>query len=449
MFGILNKKLRKLKNNTLTIVTLLTAALLTMAGATAEAQNGFNLPYSQFDMGLSSSPYNTPLGGGIGGTIYATRGYNYINPYNPASYAAVELESLVLDIGLSMQRYKLSDSRTSIDDFDGNLSHIALAFPLTKWWKTAIGLTPYNETEYESTSLTTLDDGIQVKNVFDGTGEIYRVFWGNGFNLTKQLSVGFNLNYLHGDIDRGLKYDIQGSDTNHYSDSRRMKHTHISSLTFDIGAQYQIQLNEKSLLIVGLTVELPRSLTTHDTAWVYSLVEGSEDANTIIDSTHYESTSELPMGVGLGIAYEYKNLWRVAADLHYAPWHGMKYEEGLKPSVFPQSQVDYTNNYTTTLGVSWLGDASSSSYWKRIGVNANVYYEYGRLGLTLKNGHERIDEWGAGVSFGFPIRKGRSKIHLSMGYSNLGKADLLRVECYTVGLTLSSCEQWFVKRKYN
>lgn len=438
-----------LKHRLPTIKKLIATLLLAVGCTAAGAQNGFNLPYSQFGMGESASPYNTPLGGGIGGTLYAARGYNFINPYNPASYAAVEQENLVLDIGLSLQRYRLSDNSNSMSDFDGNLAYLALAFPLTGWWKSAVGLTPCSETEYESIHLAPFSDGTQVKTVYDGTGGIYRVFWGNGFNVGKQLTVGFNINYLYGDINRGLKYDILGSDTNHYSDSRRLKNTHISGLTFDIGAQCLFEIDEKRQLTLGLTLELPRKMTTRDTAWIYTLVEGTENANSIVDSSLYESSVTRPLGIGLGVAYEYDRLWRLAADLHYAPWHGMKYEEGLTPPVFPQSGVDYTANYTAALSVAWLGNTAASNYWKRIGISAGLHYERGRLGLLLDGSSERIDEWGGGMNFSFPIRKGRSKIQLSMGYSSLGGKDLLRVECYTFGLTLSSCEQWFFKRKYN
>lgn len=438
-----------MKNTPISLIRRISVVLLFTLCATAGAQNGFNLPYSQFGLSETHSAYNSPLGSGIGGALYATRGYNTINPYNPASYSAIEMESMVLDIGMSLRRYRQSDAANSISDFDGSLSHLALAFPLTKWWKTAVGLTPHNETEYESTYHGTMDDGTQVNTIYDGNGSIYRAFWGNGFNITPRLTVGFNLNYLYGDIDRGLKYDILGSDTSHYADSRRVKHTHISSLAFDLGAQYQMPIDEKRSLTWGLTVSLPRKMSTHDTAWVYTLVEGSDAANSIIDSTHYASDATLPLGVGFGVAYEYDQLWRLAADLHYAPWHGMKYEEGLTPSVFPQSNVDYTANYRAALAVSWLGNRNASSYWQRIGISAGVHYDYGRLALLLTSGNERVDEWGAGMNFSFPIRKGRSKIQLSMGYSSMGSKDLLRVECYTFGLTLSSCEQWFVKRKYN
>lgn len=413
------------------------------------AQNGFNLPYSQFGMGSPLLPYSSGLANGMGGTMYAIRGANYINPYNPASYSAVENQSFVLDIGMTMQRYTLSDNANTLRDADGNLDHLAFAFPVTGWWRMAMGLTPYSETQYESMRVDLFDGSYQVKTVYDGMGDIYRLFWGNGFVLNEHLSIGFNLNYLYGDLNRSIKYDVMGSDTNYFVDSRKRKNTHISSVTFDVGAQYVTDLDERNQLTVGLSLQLPRKLTTHDTSWVYTLVEGSENANSVIDTIYYSSKARLPLGVGLGVALEHSHKWRFSTDLHYAPWNGMKYEEGLAQPVFPQSSVRYVGNFTAAVAVSWLGNASSSSYWKRIGVSLGAHYDRGQLGLALTTGDERIDEYGAGLSFMFPIRKGRSRIQLSTAYSSMGTNDLLRVECFTIGLTLSSCEQWFVKRKYN
>lgn len=426
--------------------TLLILALLSASG---HAQNGFNLPYSQFGIGSAPSAYSTPLSGAMGGTLYSTRSNNYVNPYNPASYAAVESQTFVLDIGTTMQRYTVSDNLNSMNDFDGNLSHLTFAFPLTSWWKTAIGLTPYSDMEYASTRITTLADGMQVKTVYDGNGEVFRVFWGNGFNINKKLSIGFNLNYLHGNINRAITFDFLGSDTNYYVDSRRLKNTHVSSVYFDLGTQYVMELSERDQLIFGLSLQLPRTLTTHDTAWIYTLAENSDNASSIIDTSHYTSDAELPVGIGLGVSYQHDQRWQLSADLHYAPWNGMKYKEGLSQPVFPESGVDYVDNFTAAIGGAWLGDASSSNYWRRIGIYVGAHYDIGRLGLTLDSGKERIDEWGAGLSLAFPIRKGRSRILLSAAYSNMGTRDLMRVECLSFGITLSSCEQWFIKRQYN
>jgi len=47
------------------------------------------------------------------------------------------------------------------------------------------------------------------------------------------------------------------------------------------------------------------------------------------------------------------------------------------------------------------------------------------------------------------VRKGRSILSLSLGYSSYGNASILRRDVFTFGLSVSSCESWFVKRRYN
>ena len=55
-----------------------------LATATAGAQNGFNMPYSQFGIGSNEQPYNMPMVTRLGGTAYTLGGNNFVNPFNPA-----------------------------------------------------------------------------------------------------------------------------------------------------------------------------------------------------------------------------------------------------------------------------------------------------------------------------------------------------------------------------
>ena len=47
------------------------------------------------------------------------------------------------------------------------------------------------------------------------------------------------------------------------------------------------------------------------------------------------------------------------------------------------------------------------------------------------------------------MRKGRSVLNLSLSYSSFGTPDLLQRNMITFGLSIGSCESWFVKRKFN
>ncbi len=69
--------------------------------------------------------------------------------------------------------------------------------------------------------------------------------------------------------------------------------------------------------------------------------------------------------------------------------------------------------------------------------------------LTIDGTDHKLDSWGIGAGISLPMRKGRSLLTLSVGYSSMGDIDILRRDCLTVGIGVSSCERWFTKRKYN
>lgn len=437
--------------------TAMLAVLLGCAGST-QAQNGFNVPFSQFGIGSTDLPYSLPTVSRMGGVVYSRAQRNCINPFNPASYAAVETESFVFDIGLNLQTSVLRNDANRQMDGDGNLAYLMVAFPLTKWWKTSMGLLPYSQVNYSSTQAT--DDPLtqsRVKTIYDGTGGVSQFYWGNGFNISKRLSVGFNVNYLYGNIQRAISYDFQGNDSTYCMNSRRQKNTMVSNVLFDLGVQYHQPLNDKYTLHAGITARLPRDMRVDDQSLVYTYIpKGNNEylADTIFPmrgmSDTYESELQQPLSIGAGLSLERNELWEVALDGYYAPYSDIKYVENANYSIFGTSALRYAQNYKVALGGEWKGDKNASSYWKRIGVSGGMYYNYGRLALELSDGASySLDDIGGGVGFALPMRKGQSVMTLSVGYSSFGNSQLLRRDCFTFGLSIGSCERWFQKRKYN
>ena len=158
---------------------------------------------------------------------------------------------------------------------------------------------------------------------------------------------------------------------------------------------------------------------------------------------------ELPLTIGGGIALERNDLWEVAVDGYYAPFSGLNYVENTDYNIFGSSSLRSAENWRVSLGGEWKGDASASSYWARIGISAGIYHNHGRLTLDVNDEGYCLNESGVGMGFSLPMRKGRSVLTLSMAYSRFGDISLLRRDCFTMGITIGSCERWFVKKKYN
>ena len=435
---------------------LIVALPLIMSAMLAEGQNGFNVPFSQFGIGLSEMPYNMPSVYSMGGITTTRAARNMVNPFNPASYAAVEEESLVFDIGVNIQTSILRKDDSRLSNAAGNISHLAVAFPLTRWWKTSVGLMPYSQVDYETVS-TAYDDlsGSDVKTVYSGGGGVSQVYWGNAFNIGRRLSVGFNLDYLYGNITRAVTYNFMGNDTTYMMDKRGQKDTYVNNLLIDLGVQYRHPVGERYTLNMGLTATLPRTMNVKDRSLVYTLVQTATQEyliDTVFPATGdddtYLSRLEQPLTLGMGLALERNDLWQVACDFHYAPWGGMKYTENSAYSIFGHSSESYEPNIRVAIGGEWMGNKNATSYWRRIGVCLGGYYNKGRLSLSMPDA-TTLDEIGCGVGLALPMRKGRSVLNISAGYASFGNLDLLRRDCFTVGLSVGSCERWFVKRKYN
>ncbi len=425
----------------------------------AIAQNGFNMPYSQFGVGLSDLPYTVPLVSRMGGVVYTTSGNNFINPFNPASYGSIGMESFVFDMAANIQLTRLQNNADRFNDADGNVSHLMFGLPVTKWMKLAGGLLPYSEVDYESVALGTYNGNGTVKNIYDGTGGASLVFLGSAFNIInnekgRRLQAGFNIDLLVGRIQRALSYSFQGIDSTHYMDKRRYKETKLSNLMFDLGVQYWEPLSERYTFGVGLTYKPYRKMNLNEEVLIYTYHASDQSlVDTIFpsagQSSEIKSNLELDHTFGLGLSLARNNRWMIAADATFSGWAGMKYTEGMTPPIFGASSLSYGPYSRYALAFEKTGDMDASSYWGRISWSAGVNMENGAMRLSINGRDEVINAWGFGLGATLPMRKGRSLLTLSMGYRSFGNKDLLQRESLTFGISVSSCERWFAKRRYN
>ncbi len=434
------------------------------------AQNGINSPYSQYGIGQTNQPYNVPAFSALGGAVITRTSTNTINPFNPASYACIGKETFVFDMGLSIEMSTLRNNSNSLYDADGNLGYIFMGFPLTKRWKAAMGVMPLSDISYKSVQSVNVADmaagltgGYTARTVYEGMGGVSQFFLGNGFTLVDgndgkrpELRAGFNLNYINGALVRAITYDFPGNDSTYMMDSRKQKDTYLSNMLIDLGLQLDIPLNDDHQLGFGLTCRLPRKMRVKDDATIYTFVtNGAVEyiRDTIFPqpgtSSEYESDLEQGLRLGAGVSLQHFNHWLVALDGSWSPWSGLKYSEDEGHNLFGVSPLCYNDNYSMSLGMQRLGDKNSSRYLHRITLSAGFHYEVGKLCLSLGNSDFILNEWGLGAGMALPMRKGRSVLNLTVAYSSFGTTELLRRNMVTFGISIGSCESWFVKRKYN
>ena len=144
-------------------------------------QSNTNTPYSLFGLGVENK---TATGGltGLGNTGIAQSNPFEINIYNPASLGNIVQKSFLYEFGLNGTYSTLKTNTVSESTNNGNISHLAIAFPIKKNWGMGIGLLPYTKTGYN----------IDIENSIEGSTDTYitRITGTGGLNKF-YLSTGF------------------------------------------------------------------------------------------------------------------------------------------------------------------------------------------------------------------------------------------------------------------
>ena len=128
---------------------ILLAMLFATVATGAFAQADVDSPYSLFGVGqLSDRSMNVRLKGmgGVGNAIY---GGGLINTCNPASLAKMDSLAFLFDAGLYFKSSSFSTSSKSEPGANASFDYMALAFGITDWWKTALGVKPYSTAGYK------------------------------------------------------------------------------------------------------------------------------------------------------------------------------------------------------------------------------------------------------------------------------------------------------------
>jgi len=146
-----------------------------------------NSPYSRFGLGqLHGENVNTSLMG-MGGISIAVADPTMINPGNAASYAVYDSTSFIFEIGVNGN---LTNSKTVLQSESSSyfsLNYIMFGFPVTKWWKSSLGMLPYSQIGYDVKIYIPVEGFSNVINSIEGDGGLNQFYWGNAFKIGENL----------------------------------------------------------------------------------------------------------------------------------------------------------------------------------------------------------------------------------------------------------------------
>jgi hypothetical protein len=418
-------------------------------------------PYSRFGIGQLAKP-------GLGQTssmgytgIALPSGYE-INYLNPASYHGIDTLSFIFDFGVASNNttYKSVDSQTKLKNF--NIQHIAIGFPVTKWWKGAVGITPYSSVGYNISEEKTLDDVGRVDYFYNGNGGLNQFFIGSSFTFFKKLTLGVNMSTLFGYIDNNQH--AQFVDKSSAAVTRFSQSDNIRGIMFNLGAQYTETIAKKYFITLSAIYNNQTSLKSTRTYSVTNSFPGSSfslipdtvindnngtpdttiviktiDPNLDLISTETRGKFIYPRTAGFGFAFGIKNRLTLTGDYISQNWSDSR--------LFGKND-SLANSSSLRFGAELIPNPEAlRGYLNHMAYRLGGYYTNSYIRIR----GEQIKDYGITFGVGIPFKSTKTTFNLGVVLGQRGTLNnnLIKENYGIVNFSLVFHDFWFFKRKFD
>lgn len=421
--------------------SLLAATLSVASLAQSSSQSGTISPYSQFGLGVFSDQ-SQAVGRGMGGTGIGLRGGTLVNTLNPASYAAVDSQSMVFDAGLSAQLTNFKEGGTRVNARSANFDYAVALFRVKKHLGVSVGVLPFSDIGYSYSTSSYLNNTIgSITETYMGSGGMHQAFIGAGWNLVKPLSIGFNLAYLWGDYDRGVTTTANSS-VNSLSKTYKAS---VSNYTLTLGLQWQQKLSRTDVLTLGATFGLGHKLGADPTCDILNV----NTSTLVSDTTTFTINNglQLPHSYGIGLSWTHKQSLTLAADVTQQKWGSVDfaaYDENSKRYALQSGLL--SDRTRVSVGADYAADPNHpSNYLKRVHLRLGAAYATPYYKI---NGHDGPKELALTAGLGLPLLnkwENRSVLNISAQWVHTSAKDLITENAFRINVGLTFNERWFFK----
>ncbi len=421
-------------------LTLLFGLMLSPTFLFAQFNNNTTSPYSRFGLG-DLRDYSFGRSTAMGGAAIASRNSMQINLANPASYSAIDSLGFMFEIGVDARGSKFSTDSTSSTSNDVNFQYFAMNFRVSKYVGAALGLKPFSDVGYDVLVLEDIDNVGQTYTRYYGTGTISKAFFGLAVKPIKNLSIGANLNYSFGMLNRSAVINfLEGTD---YYLVQQYRSQRIADFGFDFGAQATIPVGTNQKLVIGAVLENnPKYKAYNSDITIGSISYDVNTGETItLDSTNEEQGFiEYPISYGVGLSYVKENVLEINADYFHQSWKKAKF--------FGEESSFLTDLNKFAVGAEWIPDKFSiRGYLNRVSYRAGMSYKQSYLKLE----NQQINDIGITFGVGLPIYRSNSTINIAAEFGKRGTRDNnLVLENYArLNFSVNLYDMWFIKRKFD
>lgn len=433
------------------IISAIAGVMILLPLALSAQRSSLNTysPYTMYGIGdvLSTGTAAFRSMGGVGAAYRNNRitPYEaYMNPLNPASYSSMPRRAFIFNFEVEGSGYYLKDKNTKSSYNGFNVRNISIQMPLAKKLGFGLSVSPYSSVGYKIEQKISDDDMLaeigDVYKTYEGEGDITQLRFGVGYELFKNFSLGVEMHYYLGYIDRMLNMDVYSyiEDEGYYS-TFRSKNLDYSKASFGAGFQYDIISNPNNVLTLGGTYTMGVELDPKMKDFISS---GEHNQDTVYFSKKAGKIS-LPDVYTIGVFY-HKNKLSVGADYSFSNWGSKNRGRGY-------NGMRYVNTNSVRAGVQYTPNRFDiRSYAKRLSYRFGMVYDEYYMAFR----GEKLNTKAITFGLGMPIKMG-SPTHFNLGVEigqrGTTKAGLVKANYFkiTLGFSLFGEDDWFVKRKYN
>ena len=405
-------------------------------------------PYSVFGIG-DLSKQGTAFNKSMGGVGVATRNNRFINYMNPAAVTARDSLSFMADFGLSQKNtvYRQGDIRSANNTF--NIYDFIMSFPIWKSSAFMVGITPFSDVGYDFSHIEK-DQSIigQTNNItYDsyGNGSVYQIFLGAGATFWKSLSVGAEMIYYFGNIDKITNMNYSDASYRSINSGSELS---VRGLTGKFGLQYEQKLGGDISMVVGATYRLSTNMKGY--AVNYRYANQSSVSDTLRYSVDTLAKEKIRIGdeFGLGISVRGGDKW--SAEFNYVRSDWRKTGIDNAPGFEVKGDMDFSAAVSQSFraGFEIVPNRNDIRYYMRkCAYRAGVYYdqEYYRVnGLGINT---------LGVTLGvtLPVFKWYNGLTLGVdfGQRSMNRNKLIREQFVMFNIGFNIHDIWFRKPMYD
>ena len=426
-------------------------AVFLIIGVSASAQEGAYgayTPYSIFGIGEIAKE-GTAYNKSMGGTGIATRNRRFLNYTNPAAVTARDSLSFMADFGLEQKNTLFRQGNKTSGNNTFNIHNFAMSFPIYRSSAFMVGISPFSDVGYDFSSIETDKNIIgNTGNItYDsyGTGSIYQVFVGAGVTFWKRLSVGAELIYYFGNIDKITHMDYAD---NSYRSVNTGSEISISGTTGKFGLQYEQKLGGDVSMIVGATYRMSTKLNGYSENYRYAV------QSSVVDTLKHQ-VDTLGLGnvrfgdeIGVGISVKGGEKWHVEFDYLRSGWGNTGMDKAPGFAAIGSSKFSATTSQSFRLGFEIVPNRNDIRYYmRRCAYRAGVYFDQAYYNL---DGHN-VNSMGLTLGITLPVFRWYNGLTLGvdLGQKSSTRYDMIRERYAKIVIGFNIHDIWFQKPRYN